>query len=154
MAVRLVAADGTARSPTPPKRRAASLDRIEFAGPHTERSRYRLVLPTGLSDDAGRPLANAARFPLDIATGDFPPLAKFAGTFGILECQMGGHAVFARFAALGHDLTKGRHERFLGNGKGTGFMKVHRHPHRTIKRLRKFFQQGGVSQNGCVRSFH
>jgi hypothetical protein len=76
------------------------------------------------------------------------------GTFGILECQMGGDTVFARFAALGHDLTKGRHERFLGNGKGTGFMKVHRHPHRTIKRLRKFFQQGGVSQNGCVRSFH
>jgi uncharacterized protein YfaS (alpha-2-macroglobulin family) len=90
MAVRLVAADGKTRSPTPPKQRAASLDRIEFAGPHTERSRYRLVLPAGLSDDAGRPLANAARFPLDIATGDFPPLAKFAGTFGILEANEGG----------------------------------------------------------------
>jgi hypothetical protein len=35
-------------------------------------------------------LANAERFPLPIATADYPPLAKFAGTFGILEAEEGG----------------------------------------------------------------
>lgn len=90
MAVRLVGPDGKAIAPTPPRQRTASLDRIEFPGPHRERTSYRIELPAGLSDDAGRPLANAARFPLDVATGDFPPLAKFAGSFGILEAREGG----------------------------------------------------------------
>jgi hypothetical protein len=90
MAIRLVAPDGTARSPQAPKQRTASVDSVAFPGPHKERAGYRLTLPPTLTDDASRPLANAARFPLAVATGDFPPLAKFAGTFGILEAQEGG----------------------------------------------------------------
>ncbi|MBC7521148.1 MAG: alpha-2-macroglobulin, partial [Sandarakinorhabdus sp.] len=89
-AVRLVGPDGKSIAPTLPKQRTATLDRVEFKGPFTERARYRIVLPAGIADDAGRPLANAARFPLDIAVGDFPPLAKFAGSFGILEASEGG----------------------------------------------------------------
>ena len=35
-------------------------------------------------------MINAARFPLEVATADAPPLVKFAGTFGILEANEGG----------------------------------------------------------------
>ena len=58
--------------------------------PFAERGAYRIELPAGLADDAGRPLANAARFPLLVNTGDFPPLAKFAAPFGIIEAAEGG----------------------------------------------------------------
>ncbi len=90
MAVRLIGPDGKALAPVAPKRRVATVGSIEWPAPFTERADYRIVLPQGLADDAGRPLANAARFPLPIATGDFPPLAKFAGSFGILEAAEGG----------------------------------------------------------------
>ncbi|MFG5411133.1 hypothetical protein ABXN37_27270 [Piscinibacter sakaiensis] len=47
---------------------------------------FRLELPPGLQDLSGRPLANAASFPLAVATGDAPPIAKFAAApFGVLE---------------------------------------------------------------------
>ena len=42
-------------------------------------------MPKGMKDDAGRPLANANRFPLAVKTESYPPLAKFAARFGILE---------------------------------------------------------------------
>ncbi len=90
LAVRLVGSDGKSLAPILPKQRSTTLDRVEFRGPFAERARYRVVLPAAIIDDAGRPLANAARFPLEIATGDFPPLAKFAGSFGILEAGEGG----------------------------------------------------------------
>ena len=39
-----------------------------------------------MRDESGRALSNAASFPLDVATGGMPPLAKFAGApFGIVE---------------------------------------------------------------------
>ena len=103
--IRLVAADGTALSPKPTKRRISqsdeddggttgshvqTVDHVEFAGPFVERTSFKLTLPANLVDDAGRPLVNAARFPLDVATADAPPLVKFAGTFGILEANEGG----------------------------------------------------------------
>src|SRR5690606_35085067 len=47
-------------------------------------------MPDGLQDDSGRSLENAARFPLDIGIDAFPPLAKFAAKFGILEAGEGG----------------------------------------------------------------
>ncbi|WP_409338024.1 alpha-2-macroglobulin family protein [Curvibacter microcysteis] len=59
---------------------------LRFDPPFPERSRYRLSLPAGLSDVSGRPLSNAATFPLAVATGPLPPLAKFAASpFGIVE---------------------------------------------------------------------
>ncbi|NJD33829.1 MAG: alpha-2-macroglobulin, partial [Betaproteobacteria bacterium] len=41
-------------------------------------------------DEAGRPLANAANFPLKFLTSALPPLAKFPGNFGIVELKEGG----------------------------------------------------------------
>ena len=90
LAVRLTGPDGRSMAPTPPTSRTGTLTSISFKAPFTERADYRIVMPANLNDDAGRALANAGRFPLAIRTGDFPPLAKFAGTFGILEAAEGG----------------------------------------------------------------
>jgi uncharacterized protein YfaS (alpha-2-macroglobulin family) len=53
--------------------------------PFPESSALRLEIPDGLTDDTGRPLSNAASFPLSVETDPFPPLAKFSARFGILE---------------------------------------------------------------------
>lgn len=66
------------------------VDRVSFPGPFPESARLRLELPPRLVDDAGRPLANAAQFPLAVATDEYPPLVKFPGEFGILEAREGG----------------------------------------------------------------
>jgi len=63
---------------------------IEFAAPLPAATAARLILPSGIQDESGRPLANAERFPLDVRFGDAPPLVKFAATFGILEFKEGG----------------------------------------------------------------
>ncbi|WP_298016912.1 MG2 domain-containing protein [uncultured Castellaniella sp.] len=63
-----------------------ALSSLTFGAPFPERATLRLVLPKDLRDDAGRPLANAARFPLDVSVDALPPLVKFAsGPFGIVE---------------------------------------------------------------------
>ncbi|MBC7505532.1 MAG: alpha-2-macroglobulin, partial [Sandarakinorhabdus sp.] len=90
LAVRLKTPDGRSLAPTTPTSRSNTLTAVSFKPPFTERGDYRIEIPAALTDDAGRPVANAARFPLAIRTGDFPPLAKFAGTFGILEAVEGG----------------------------------------------------------------
>ncbi|HYQ90831.1 MAG TPA: MG2 domain-containing protein, partial [Candidatus Competibacteraceae bacterium] len=61
-----------------------------FKGPFPEKACFRLELPPHLVDDANRPLENAARFPLEVTTDEYPPLAKFSGEFGILEAREGG----------------------------------------------------------------
>lgn len=67
---------------------AASVTAIEFPTPLPEKASFSIVLPAGLKDDADRPLANAASFPLGVATGDAPPIAKFAAApFGVLEFE-------------------------------------------------------------------
>jgi len=59
---------------------------VSFAAPLAPDTRYTLTLPKDMKDAAGRPLRNAAQFPLTVATGPMPPLAKFAAApFGILE---------------------------------------------------------------------
>ncbi|HSV46538.1 MAG TPA: MG2 domain-containing protein, partial [Ramlibacter sp.] len=51
-----------------------------------EQTRFTLELPRDLKDASGRPLSNADSFPLKVATGPMPPLAKFAAApFGIVE---------------------------------------------------------------------
>ncbi len=64
----------------------AVLERVQFPAPLPERTAFTLSLPPDLRDDSGRLLANAASFPLKIATGPLPPLAKFAAApFGVVE---------------------------------------------------------------------
>ncbi len=58
---------------------------ITFPGPFPEKTAFSIEMPKGMKDDAGRPLANAGRFPLAVKTEGYPPLAKFAARFGILE---------------------------------------------------------------------
>lgn len=58
---------------------------VTFNGPFPEQSELLLEVPADLTDDAGRTLANAGQFPLKVRTEAYPPLAKFAARFGILE---------------------------------------------------------------------
>ena len=85
--VRLVPAAG---APIAPKKLAddgnGTVNDVQFAAPLPENARLQLTLPAGLVDETGRALSNAGSFPLAVATGGMPPLAKFAGApFGILE---------------------------------------------------------------------
>ncbi|RYX94247.1 MAG: alpha-2-macroglobulin [Comamonadaceae bacterium] len=51
-----------------------------------EQTKFTIELPGGFKDAAGRTLRNADNFPLEVATGPMPPLAKFAAApFGIVE---------------------------------------------------------------------
>ena len=64
----------------------ALLEHVRFPTPLPERTAFSLTLPPDLKDASGRPLANAASFPLKVAIGPMPPLAKFAAApFGIVE---------------------------------------------------------------------
>lgn len=58
---------------------------LSFAAPLPEKAALSLSLPTGLRDEDGRALANAAQFPLTLRTDAHPPLAKFPSAFGVLE---------------------------------------------------------------------
>ncbi len=68
----------------------ATLESLTFPGPFPEGHSLSVRLPPKLADDAGRVLDNAARFPLELRVDAYPPLAKFSGTFGILESAEGG----------------------------------------------------------------
>ena len=68
------------------QRGQSHVDSVRFAAPFPEGARYRIALPPGFVDDAGRAPDNAAAFPLAVATGPMPPLAKFAAApFGVIE---------------------------------------------------------------------
>ncbi len=69
---------------------SATLASISFEPPLPASITAKLVMPEGLKDESGRPLANARRFPLDVAIAEPPPLVKFAAPFGILETSQGG----------------------------------------------------------------
>lgn len=90
--IRLVTPEGS-RSPKDPdqesSQRADMMLGVAFPGPWPQNAELRLELPPGIKDDAGRPLANAAGFPLKIKTGTLPPLAKFPSSFGIVELKEG-----------------------------------------------------------------
>ncbi|MCE9600280.1 MAG: alpha-2-macroglobulin [Spirochaetia bacterium] len=68
----------------------SSLSTVSIPGPFPDLAEFRIELPAGLKDDAGRPLANSKTFPLKVRTAEYPPLAKFAAPFGILELREGG----------------------------------------------------------------
>ncbi len=62
------------------------VQRVQFAAPLPPQTHFTLQLPKEFHDAAGRPLRNAASFPLAVATGPLPPLAKFAAApFGVIE---------------------------------------------------------------------
>jgi uncharacterized protein YfaS (alpha-2-macroglobulin family) len=63
------------------------ITRIEFKGPFPELSSFALDIPSGIQDESGRDLENAGKFPLSVRTDEYPPLAKFAADFGILELK-------------------------------------------------------------------
>jgi uncharacterized protein YfaS (alpha-2-macroglobulin family) len=59
---------------------------VSFKEPLPEKTAFTVELPSGFQDASGRPAANAGNFPLKVATGLRPPLAKFAAApFGIIE---------------------------------------------------------------------
>ncbi len=60
---------------------------VTFKGPFPEMSTFTVEMPPGVKDDSGRALTNANEFPLTVKTDEYPPLAKFAATFGILELK-------------------------------------------------------------------
>ena len=90
LAVRLKTRNGTAFTPAADgDDRAPTLTSVTFSGPFPESTDLTVTLPN-VTDDAGRELVNAARFPLQLRIDADPPLAKFSGNFGILESHEGG----------------------------------------------------------------
>ena len=74
------------------RREVRFVNRVVFKSPFPENANFSVELPTGLKDDAGRPLVNADKFPLSVRTDQYPPLAKFSARFGILESEGRPHA--------------------------------------------------------------
>jgi uncharacterized protein YfaS (alpha-2-macroglobulin family) len=81
--IALIAPDGSRR--TAKISDPSDLSSVTFNGPFKESADYRIEIPPKLIDDSSRELSNASRFPLSVATGEFPPLAKFSARFGIIE---------------------------------------------------------------------
>jgi uncharacterized protein YfaS (alpha-2-macroglobulin family) len=91
--IRLVDAAGRTHAPKLPAGDAGdAVDSVTFGPGLPEKQIFRLQIPADLRDDAGRPLVNAATFPLKVETDELPPLAKFSGGFGILESVLPGRA--------------------------------------------------------------
>ncbi|MBN8759179.1 MAG: hypothetical protein BGO61_11575 [Thiobacillus sp. 65-69] len=61
------------------------VDGWRFKGPFPEKAALTLTVPAGLADADGRALVNASQLPLALRTDAYPPLAKFAGHFGVIE---------------------------------------------------------------------
>jgi uncharacterized protein YfaS (alpha-2-macroglobulin family) len=60
---------------------------VTFPAPLPAMEKFQILVPKNLKDDSGRALSNASRFPLEVATADFPPLLKFSSDFGIVELK-------------------------------------------------------------------
>jgi len=89
--VRLVDAAGKRYlTQLPPQQAGDTVDGVSFGPGLPEQQTFKLELPAGLKDDAGRALENAHSFPLTVRTDEYPPLVKFPATFGILEAKLPG----------------------------------------------------------------
>lgn len=74
----------------------ALVDSVNFAPPFAEQASYSIEIPSGFHDASARPLGEPGRFPMKVATGAMPPLAKFAASpFGVIErlAEPGGAAM-------------------------------------------------------------
>ncbi len=96
-AIRITLSDGTTLEPEKKKKSEgedqkteAFVSSVRFKAKTLEAMTGKVTLPADIRDEAGRPLSNAQRFPLDIRFDTAPPLVKFAATFGILEAGEGG----------------------------------------------------------------
>jgi uncharacterized protein YfaS (alpha-2-macroglobulin family) len=69
------------------EKEAKFVTHLIFKEPFPENQSFTIEIPSGLRDDASRPLANADKFPLSVRTDRYPPLAKFSSRFGILELK-------------------------------------------------------------------
>ncbi len=85
--VALVAPDGSRIAPAiaTDDQGASTISQVTFGAPFKESAQYKIELPPNIVDDSGHMLSNASRFPMTVATGEFPPLAKFSSRFGIIE---------------------------------------------------------------------
>lgn len=88
LAVRLDLGGGKLLGPVEPGREP-TISEVEFKPPFPPAITAKVVMPAGITDESGRPLANARRFPLDFEIASTPPLVKFAAPFGILESKDG-----------------------------------------------------------------
>lgn len=86
-AVRLKPASGAALAPVHDRDdKASEVSELRFPTPLPENAAFTLELPRDVKDVSGRLLSNAGSFPLKVATGDAPPIAKFAAApFGVIE---------------------------------------------------------------------
>ncbi len=84
-AIRLVSDDGTTRTPQEPDEPVEFVSDVEFAPPFPESTAWRVEMPADLHDDAGRTLSDGGT--LNATTAAYPPLAKFAARFGLLEAH-------------------------------------------------------------------
>jgi hypothetical protein len=93
---------------------------VVFPGPLPESSAFRVELPRDLVDDAGRQPVNRSQFPLTVKTAAFPPLAKFASRFSIVEAK-GGAALPVTLRRLEPDVKAAvlRADRALSDDAGT-----------------------------------
>jgi len=82
--VALIAPDGTRIAPVIDDS-GGDIQDVKFAAPFAESATYKVVLPPNFTDETGRLPINASSFPNPVATGEFPPLAKFSARFGIIE---------------------------------------------------------------------
>lgn len=91
-AIRITLPDGKALTPifSDEEKRKATIADIKFKAPLPAAVTAKLTLPANLTDESGRKLSNAERFPLDVRFDEAPPLVKFVGNFGILEAKEGG----------------------------------------------------------------
>ncbi|MDF2446194.1 MAG: alpha-2-macroglobulin [Moraxellaceae bacterium] len=80
-------------------------DHVVFTGPFPAETDFVLRLPPALRDESGRPLLNAVRFPLAVKTASYPPLAKFAASFGIIEKAAGAVPLTVRNLEPGRGIT-------------------------------------------------
>ncbi|WP_309903614.1 MG2 domain-containing protein [Variovorax soli] len=74
----------------------AVVDSVSFPPPFAEQTPFTLTLPARFEDASGRAQAASDSFPLKVATGAMPPLAKFAASpFGVVErlAEPGGTAL-------------------------------------------------------------
>ena len=88
-AIVLAAAGGQRYHPAFDKEeaKADTVSWVTIPGPFPEKTAFKVQLPAGLKDDAGRTLLNATDYPLAVRTDEQPPLVKFPSRFGILEAR-------------------------------------------------------------------
>ena len=86
--IKLTAENGQEFKPTISKQEQnyGGVNTISFASPFPEKTNFTVNLPPDMRDVDDRALHNAESFPLQIATDQFPVLAKFAAApFGLVE---------------------------------------------------------------------